>query len=244
MLKSAIEKIQDTTKPVLHEIEGRTFIITNQGGTEELRPSLDIAQRLDLTSLDALVKMIQSEALEKYPPPFYIMMPDHLTVDCFLQPNTELRNMRQKLYRAKATDVPGWEPAMTLPFEEAMIALRTRFQATNDTPYALKLLSDISTGAKITFNDNGIATTVVTKKGVDLQTNEAIRPIISLKPYRTFQEIEQPASEFLIRVNDRGISFIEADGGMWKLKARETIKEYFDNALAKEIADGKVIVAL
>lgn len=244
MLKSAIEKIQDITKPDLHEVEGRTFAIGADGISVELRPSLDITERLSLTSLDAIVKMIQSEALKKYQSPFYIMIPDHLTVDCFLQPDSELRNIRQKLYRAKATDVPGWEPNMTLPFEEAMIALRTRFQATNDTTYALKLLSDISTGAKITFNDNGIATTVVTKKGIDLQTNEAIRPIISLKPYRTFQEIEQPDSEFLIRVNDRGISFIEADGGMWKLKARETIKDYFENALSREIKDSKVIVAL
>ena len=36
----------------------------------------------------------------------------------------------------------------------------------------------------------------------------------------------------------------EADGGMWKLKARETVKEYFCENLEKEIADGLVIVAL
>lgn len=133
---------------------------------------------------------------------------------------------------------------MTLPFEEAMIALRTRFQATADTEYALKLLSDITTGSKVTYNDNGVATSVVTKRGIDLQSNAVIRPIISLRPYRTFQEVEQPASQFLIRINERGISFVEADGGMWKLDARKTVKAYLENALDAEIAEDKVTVVL
>jgi len=54
----------------------------------------------------------------------------------------------------------------------------------------------------------------------------------------------QPESQFLIRVSERGISFIEADGGMWKLHARETIKQYLDDAFSSEIQDGTVVVAL
>ena len=131
-----------------------------------------------------------------------------------------------------------------MPFEEALIALRTRFQPTADTEYALKLLSDITTGSKVTYNDNGIATSVVTKKGIDLQSNASIRPIIKLRPYRTFQEVEQPESQFLIRINERNISFIEADGGMWKLSARNTVKKYLEKALESEIQSGHVVVVL
>lgn len=131
-----------------------------------------------------------------------------------------------------------------MSFEEAMIALRTRFQATPDSEYALKLLSDITTGSKITLNDNGIATSVVSRSGVALQTNTPIRPIITLKPYRTFQEVEQPASQFLIRVSERGITFVEADGGMWKLAARKTVRDYLAEKLAPEIEAGLVAIAL
>ena len=106
------------------------------------------------------------------------------------------------------------------------------------------MLSDICCGAKVIYNDNGIATTVTTQKGVALQSNEQIRPIITLKPYRTFQEVEQPESIFLIRINERGISFIEADGGMWKLRARETIKSYLGWKLKDEIENGSVVIAL
>lgn len=108
----------------------------------------------------------------------------------------------------------------------------------------MKLLSDISCGAKVVYNDNGISTTITTQKGVALQTNAQIRPLVTLKPYRTFQEVEQPESIFLIRINDRGISFTEADGGMWRLAARKTIKEYIEQRLDEEVAAGAVIVAL
>ena len=147
-------------------------------------------------------------------------------------------------YEAKATDVPGWGESVEMGFEEMQIALRTRFQETADAVYAMKLLSDISTGSKVTFNNSGIATSVTAQKGVALQTNEAIRPIVTLRPYRTFQEVEQPESIFLIRVNERGISFTEADGGMWKLHAREIVKAFLEAKLADLVASDAVYIAL
>lgn len=247
MLKEAIEKIVELSKPTITQIEGCTFAIgTSKDGMDikEIHPVIDVPETIGLSSLDSLVKMIRTEAIPKYAVPIYITIPSHTSVKCYSQPNAENRFIRNTYYQAVATDVPGWEGKTTLSFEEAMIALRTRFQETNDTEYALKLLSEITTGAKVTFNDSGIATSVVTKTGIDLQSNQQIRPIITLKPYRTFQEIEQPASQFLIRVSERGISFIEADGGMWKLKARQTIKEYLDQALSAEAHDGSVVIAL
>lgn len=243
MLKEAIEKIIDISRPVLSVVEGRTFCLTSNEANE-VRPTLDSADCIVLNSLDSLVKMVKTEALNLYHAPIYITIPTHTKVICFAQPDAEKRCMRQQFYEAKATDVPGWDANMQLKFEEAMIAVRTRFQDTNDSAYTLKLLSDITTGSKITYSDNGIATSVVTKTGVALQTNEAIRPIVTLKPYRTFQEVEQPASQFLIRITDRGINFVEADGGMWKLAARDTIKKYLSEVFSVEIDAGAVVVAL
>lgn len=243
MLREFIAHIQETTRPQIVEVSGTTFSIAPGGAAVEIRPTIDHPDTLPLHSLDALVKLVQTEAA-KAATPLYITIPDHLTVLCFGQPDQEARFYRQIYYEVNATDVPGWDAKVQLPFEEMQIALRTRFQETPDTIYAQKLLSDISTGAKITYNDSGIATTVVTKKGIDLQANETIRPIVTLRPYRTFQEVEQPESVFLIRINERGISFTEADGGMWKLKARETIKGFLEDKLSDLIGNGSVIVAL
>lgn len=242
MLKEFIEHIQNTAQPKIEKIGSATFALFPGGTVKEVRETIDHPDTLPLSSLDALVKLVRTEALASTSKPLYITIPK--TVRCFTQPEPTERFYRETFYEAKATDVPGWEEKVQLPFEEMQIALRTRFQETPDAIYAMKLLSDITTGGKITYNDNGIATSVVTKKGIDLQANESIRPIVTLKPYRTFQEVEQPESTFLIRVNERGITFIESDGGMWKLHARETVKKFLEAALKDEIEDGRVFVAL
>jgi len=242
MLKEFIEHIQRTTQPIVKEIKGVSFAITADNVTE-IRPIIDHPDTLQLHSLDALVKLVKTEAI-KVETPLYITVPNHLAVRCFGRPNPDAAFLRQIFYEAKAADVPGWEEQTKMGFEEAQIAMRTRFQETPDTLYMINLLSNISCGASVVYNDNGIATTVTSKKGVALQTNEQIRPIVTLKPYRTFQEVEQPASTFLIRVNERCISFTGADGGMWKLKARETVKKFLEDKLADEVEAGAVYIAL
>lgn len=243
MLKEFIEHIQKTTQPLITTVGKSTFRVTAEGDVEEILPTIFHPDTLPLNSLDALVKLVRTEASEM-DTPLYITIPDHQTVRCFGQPDAAERYFRQVYYEVHATDVPGWDSGVKLGFEEMQIALRTRFQETPDALYAMKLLSDITSGGKITLNDNGIATSVVTQKGVALQSNEAIRPIVKLKPYRTFQEVEQPESAFLIRVSERGISFTEADGGMWKLTARETIKQFLEDQLRQEVDEGSVIIAL
>ncbi|MCR1905159.1 hypothetical protein [Intestinimonas butyriciproducens] len=243
MLKEFIEHIQNTTQPQIRVVEGATFAITADGVAKEILPTIFHPDPLPLNSLDAMVKLVRTEA-SNMDTPLYITMPDHMTVRCFGQPDVAARYFRQVYYEAMATDVPGWSEKVTLGFEEAQIALRTRFQETQDTLYAMKLVSDISLGAKVIFNDNGIATTITTQKGVALQTNEQIRPLVKLRPYRTFQEVEQPESIFLIRISERGIAFIEADGGMWKLKAREVVKAHLEDKLSAEVEGGSVIIAL
>ena len=215
MLKEVYDRIQETAQPQTVEVGGVTYLVTQNGKISEVFPKAIIPDTLPLNSLDALVQLVKTEfshRAEEDGKALYITIPDHLTVRCFGHPDYDQRAVRPVYYEAHATDVPGWDERVELPFEEMQIALRTRFQETKDMPYIQKLLSEISTGAKIT--------------------------------YRTFQEVEQPESIFLIRINERGISFIEADGGMWKLRARETIKSYLGWKLKDEIENGSVVIAL
>ena len=228
MLKEAIQYVLENMRPEAQNLGNRAYIITQKGAQEVIETPI-APDTVPLHSLDSIVKMIRTEAIhlaDVNTPALFVNIPSPTNVVCFSQPEYEQRCHR------------------TLGFEEAQIALRTRFQETPDSLYAMKLVNDISLGAKVIYNDNGVATTVTTQKGVALQTNEQIRPIVKLRPYRTFQEVEQPESTFLIRISDRGISFIEADGGMWRLTARNTIKTFLKENLAAEIESGKVIVAL
>lgn len=248
MLKEAIEKIESMVEPVIKTIDGHNYIIANDGGYSEIKPDLELPLAISLNSLDAVVTMVKTEAVKtaerKASIPLFISVPTATTVEVFSRTLRDEREERIKFYRANATDVPGWEPTVKLPFDQAAVALQTRFQDGGDREYCLQLLSNITTGAKITYNDIGVATTVVTQKGVALQQNQTIKPLVKLRPYRTFQEVEQPEGLFLIRIDERGITFTEADGGMWKLTARQTVAKYLKEALADEIESGAVKVML
>lgn len=244
MLKAAIEKIVELAGASYHETpDGHIY---TDGNVTEVRPKLDLPELLRLTSLDALIQFVRKEAVHitEESEPLFLTVSSHEDVFCYTAIEPYNRNRRTTLYHVTATDVPGWDSETKLPFEQASIALQTRFQETEDRNYTLRLLSQITSGGKVTYNDNGIATSVITQKGVALQGSEVIRPLVKLKPYRTFQEVEQPEGLFLIRVDERGISFIEADGGMWKLRARQIVKEYLEKELGELVEKGKVSIAL
>ena len=156
------------------------------------------------------------------------------------------------LYKYSLGNLPTLVEDVRWTFDEAMIKLRSAFQRplgipgeTNDVDYIIDLLSHMSVDQSIKSDDNGVTQTVQVRKGISFVENKAVRPIVTLAPYRTFQEVQQPASEFVFRVyEDRSISLTAADGGMWKLAARDAAKRYLTDALADEIEKGLVIVTL
>lgn len=243
MLKAAIEKIVSLSTPQIYNVGNNTFASDD---LVQVRPELDLPHCIELNSLDALVKLVKNDATAwvSEEMPLFITVPSYEKVSCFTAIDPSSRNHRMYFYDVRATDVPGWNSETKLAFEQAAIALQTRFQDTQDRAYTLRLCSQITSGGKVTYNDNGVATSVVTQKGVALQGAETIKPLVKLKPYRTFQEVDQPEGLFLIRIDERGISFIEADGGMWKLAARKTIKAYLEHELAGLVEAGKVTIAL
>ena len=84
---------------------------------------------------------------------------------------------------------------------------------------------------------------VVERVVVALNAVVEIKPRVMLRPFRTFLEVEQPESEFLLRVDpDEGIGFFEADGGIWKLEAKKNIADYFLKNMGDLIDAGKVVV--
>lgn len=80
---------------------------------------------------------------------------------------------------------------------------------------------------------------------VTVAPEEAGRSRVALRPYRTFTEVEQPESEFILRLDDEGrVGLIEADGGAWKMTAKASIAAYFETMLKEEVQSGSVVVML
>lgn len=111
--------------------------------------------------------------------------------------------------------------------------------------YLLDLLSRINKENGVTTRDNSVSQEVEARQGISLKALVQVKPRISMRPYRTFLEVEQPESEFILRLDEDGnVGLFEADGGMWKMQAKASIVAYFEEKLADEISAGKVIVMM
>lgn len=130
------------------------------------------------------------------------------------------------------------------PVEQFVIAMQAQFVQDDTTAAILSLVGNITAEAKQITEDDGVTQRVTAKAGIArVEEREVPNPVL-LKPFRTFQEVEQPASKFVLRVNASGptCALYEADGGAWKNKAITSIKIWFDSELRKLIDSGVVTV--
>lgn len=237
MLAKMIDKIVSLKDPKTFEINGDTYCDST---LVRVVPHVDSPWALEVTGLDSICKLIREE-MEKVESTIMVQVKDYNLVECF----TTYRDnfARFDLYRCRA-DVPGFRSGWR-EREEALIQLRSLFIPNEGTEYLLNLLSRISEDSNVTSSDNGVTQRVEARQGIALNSMVEVKPRVSLQPFRTFLEVAQPESEFLLRVDkDRGIGFFEADGGVWKLEAKRNVVAYFNEALKDLIEDGKVVVMM
>lgn len=70
---------------------------------------------------------------------------------------------------------------------------------------------------------------------LDVNTEAKKTRTVVLRPYRTFTEVEQPASAFIFRCRqDQGkmqFMLCEADGGAWRSEAMKNIQTFMEKAV-------------
>lgn len=243
-LSEAIQKIVNLSYGHVFEGPGGQYYDHGTNCTM-LREPLDIPQPVSLCSLDALVTLTKAEAktiLDGVQ--LYVSVPSPTRVEVFTEPIDTERNQRRTLCTAEAVDVPGFKDT-TFSYEQAIIALRSRFQPSDDQEYVLDLMAHLCSEQSVQSDDDGITQRVQVNSGIQMTKITAVKPIVKLRPYRTFQEVEQPASDFLIRLDDqRNLTVTQADGGMWRLAARTVVKAWLMDAFVEEIVGGKLSVML
>lgn len=238
MLKEFAKYLVSLGETKSFEINGDTYV---DGQVYYVEPHVDRPERIIVSGLDSIVKLIRNENDVITALPIFIRVADERTVSVFTSFDEYMK--RDSLYEARC-DVPGFSEGFR-GYERAIIELRSRFIPGDGTEYLLDLLSRVNVENGVSTADNGVSQTVEARSGVSLKQMVAIRPRISLAPYRTFLEVDQPASEFLLRLNDDGdVGLFEADGGMWKLEAKAYIMDYFTRELSDEIAAGRVAVMM
>lgn len=235
MLAKLIDKIVTLKETKTFEINGQTYA---DAPLTRIPPHVDRPECIHVSGLDGICKLIRTE-LAKIDTVVMVQAKSHNTVEVM---TTYLPDFsRNILYRAEA-DAPGLRTGFRAR-EAALIELRSLFIPNEGTAYLLDLLSKMTDENKVSTNDNGVTQTVEARQGVALNAMVEVKPRVMLRPFRTFLEVEQPESEFLLRVDaDEGIGFFEADGGIWKLEAKKNIADYFNTNLTDLIEAGKVVI--
>ena len=119
--------------------------------------------------------------------------------------------------------------------ETFMINLLAQFADKGDKAKFLAFLAKVTDTAESVYDDSGISQGVTTRRSIASKSAELLPNPVMLAPFRTFPEIEQPESPFILRVqkDHDGLSYLlsEADGGAWRNTAIQSIKKYLQEKL-------------
>ena len=125
--------------------------------------------------------------------------------------------------------------------EDFLIAFRAGFLFNENAVKIQTLCSSLSAESGVSVSDDGMSQTITVRQGAVTRTAVELPPEIPLIPWRTFREVNQVESKFLIRmkaVKDSLplIAIFEIDG-KWKLDVVESISAY----ILKNLPDAIVI---
>lgn len=242
-LKDAIDRIVELATPfTLETRDGHRFCSAN---LHEVRPEIPSPVRYSVDTLEALVKLIRTEGVAQASL-LYVRVDSarRVVVDSTYTGRDYAQYSRLPLYEA-VSDVPDITVNQEMSQEQAVVELQSLYAVTEDRDYLLALLSRIDVNQGVSSVDNGISQEVSVRTGAVLKEQQTVQPIVHLQPYRTFLEVEQPASDFLLRLSKSGYPALhEADGGAWKLEAKRNIAAYLGEKLADLVENGNVVVMI
>lgn len=237
MIKEAIEKIlslaSESVPIQTKEINGHTY--TNNSLT---RIKEFATESLKVHNLSGIVDYIQNDFDSRLPVMIHVQSPTNVSV--VSEFNSELN--RNTLIYAEAL-LPKIQFNNFCEIEQFNIMLQSCFVPSNEKTAVLQVVGNVRDEKVLSFGDDGISQQVTAKAGV--ATSEIVKvpnPVI-LKPFRTFVEVDQPESAFVLRVKDGpSAALFEADGGVWKIESIAGIKKYLEDNLKDRIAAREVVI--
>nr|DAP79985.1 MAG TPA: hypothetical protein [Caudoviricetes sp.] len=144
---------------------------------------------------------------------------------------------REYLVNVKAL-LPNFDFGTFMNQEKFCINLQSKFLDERDRALILKFAGTVEAGTVAEYGDDGITQKATIKTGIASKSDAVVPNPVRLTPYRTFLEVDQPASNFVFRIKQdkyEGVAcaLFEADGGAWKIEAKNNIKEYLQRELAE-----------
>jgi len=148
---------------------------------------------------------------------------------------------RRACYIDSNAELPQIPFGRWLDIENFMITLQSSFAPSDDRETLMRYVGNLKEDESIQVTDDGVSQKIVARTGVSTVDTVILPNPVKLRPFRTFQELNQPESEFVLRIRKGGeIALFEADGGAWKVSCRALVKDALVNAL--KIVDGVCVI--
>lgn len=196
----------------------------------EYRPK---AEPVTMNTLTGLVDYVKGE-IDDMAPRMIVQVRSPEEVCLFSRLDED--RQRECLVKVNAM-VPDFRYGTFIGHEEFVINVQSKFLSDpgTDKDLILKFAGTVEGGSIAEYGDTGVTQKATVKTGIASKSDALVPNPVTLRPYRTFVEVEQPASEFIFRMkDDSGIScaLFEADGGAWKNVAMKNVKDYLELELA------------
>lgn len=228
MIKEALQYIVGLGAANINEINGEQY--SDKPLTRIIHNPK--ARAIEMNTLTSLVDYIKAN-IDTMSKKMIIQVVDPTKV--LLYSNLDSERVRETIVEVNA-QIPFFEFGRFMDHESFCIALQSKFIDNEDRALVLKFAGTVEEGTVAQYGDDGITQKATVKTGIASKGDAVVPNPVRLIPFRTFMEVEQPASDFIFRMrSERGIqcAIFEADGGAWKNSAANSIKSY----LVTELAD-------
>ena len=228
MIKEALEYIVGLKTPVITEIDGNTYSDKPLNRISYVPYAKTIGMKT-LTSLVEYIKANIDSMSEKMI--VHVISP----TEVHLYSSLDADRKREYLVEVNA-ELPDFRFGSFIDHENFVIALQSKFVPNEDRDLVLKFAGTVEDGTVAEYGDDGVTQKATIKTGVASKADAVVPNPVNLIPYRTFLEVQQPASDFIFRMKSScrvQCAIFEADGGAWKNEAMSRIKNY----LALELSE-------
>lgn len=240
MIKKALEYLVELAKPNFETIGGYVY-------SDKSLERIDYnpkAAKIEMNTLSSLIDYIKANVDEMSG-----KMIIHVQSPTLVQMYSELDYERKREYMVEVNaSVPDFRFNQFSDHEPFCINLQSKFIDDPETDRALllKFAGTVEAGTVAEYGDDGVTQKATVKTGIASKGEAIVPSPVTLKPFRTFVEVEQPLSNFVFRMKqDRydGIqcALFEADGGAWKIAAMREIKTYLKEQL--EGMEGFIVIS-
>lgn len=233
-IKEALEyavELSEYGNEIVQADDGTEYYDANKTRMVQLEPKR-YPRTLELSTLTSLVDYLKTD-LNNMKKQRLIVTVDKNDEVCVWSENDELE------HRTLLVDVKARIPEVTfgrfLSSEQFNIMLQSNFIDYADRGTLLDFASALKIENGSEIEDNGVSQVATVKTGVaSLAKGKAPNPV-TLRPYRTFSEVEQPASLFVFRIDKQAqMALFEADGKHWVQEAVSNIAAYLKEQLAEQ----------